>query len=131
MTRRRTTTDRGSTSLEWAILFPVLLLLIMGIVQGGLWFHARQTALAAAQEGVRAGRAEHAPSGTGTTTTERFLSDHAHPLLSNTAVTDHSSATEIRIRVTGETFSLVPGMRVQVAQEAAGAVERFTRPGQP
>ncbi|WP_234402109.1 TadE family protein [Thermobifida halotolerans] len=118
-------------SLEWAVLFPALLLLIAGIVQGGLWFHARQLALAAAQEGVRAGRAEHAPPGTGTTTAERFLSDHAHPLLANTAVTDHSSTAEIRIHVTGETLSLVPGMRIRVTQEAAGAVERFTHPGQP
>ena len=44
--------DRGSASLEIAILAPALLLLTFVVVQAGLWFYARNLALAAAQEGV-------------------------------------------------------------------------------
>ena len=47
----------GSVSLEIAILAPALLLLVFSIVQGGLWFHARNLAQAAAQEGAAAGAA--------------------------------------------------------------------------
>ena len=50
-------------SLEIAILAPALLLLVFSIVQGGLWFHARNLAQAAAQEGAAAGAAYHSTTG--------------------------------------------------------------------
>ena len=52
--RRRA--DRGSLSLELAILFPVVLMLTLGAVQTGLWFSARNMCQAAAEAGVRAGK---------------------------------------------------------------------------
>ena len=40
--------DRGSGSVEAVILMPLLFLLLLSLVQGGLWYHARAVALGAA-----------------------------------------------------------------------------------
>ena len=55
-----------SDSLQWAILTPLLLLTVLGLIQGGLYLHGRNlaanTAVAAAEEaaqfGATAGQAE-------------------------------------------------------------------------
>src|SRR3954468_14627745 len=67
--------DGGSASLEIAILAPALLLLTFVVVQAGLWFYARNLALAAAQEGVTAGRAYNAPAGVGPARARAFLAE--------------------------------------------------------
>jgi Flp pilus assembly protein TadG len=125
--------DRGSVTLEIAILFPALLLVIFTAVQGALWYHARSLALAAAQEGVRAARAEHAAPGAGVDAAYGFLDRAAGDSLSDITVTPVAAGpTEIRIRVTGTSLSVLPGLPgFTVAQEAHGTLERFTTPGTP
>ena len=50
--------DRGSSAVELAFLAPAFLGVIMLIIQFGLWFNAREVALAAAQAGARVAREE-------------------------------------------------------------------------
>ncbi len=45
--------DRGAAAVEFALILPVLILLIFGIVQYGIYFWARSSAVAAAREGAR------------------------------------------------------------------------------
>ena len=52
--------DRGSSVVELAVLAPGFLMIIMLIVQFGLWFNARQVALAAAQAGAQVAREDAA-----------------------------------------------------------------------
>src|SRR5262249_62239372 len=52
--------DRGSSAVELAVLAPALMMICMLILQFGLWFNARQTALAAAQAGAVVARREAA-----------------------------------------------------------------------
>lgn len=52
--------DRGSNVVELAVLTPALMMLCMLILQFGLWFNARQAALAAAQAGATVAREEAA-----------------------------------------------------------------------
>ncbi len=52
--------DRGSSAVELAVLAPALMMICMLILQFGLWFNARQTALAAAQAGAAVARQEAA-----------------------------------------------------------------------
>jgi TadE-like protein len=49
-------TDRGASTLELALLTPVLLFVILGVIQATMVFHARHVALAAAQAGARVAR---------------------------------------------------------------------------
>src|ERR1700761_7849196 len=55
--------DRGSSVIELAVLAPGFLMIIMLIVQFGLWFNARQAALAAAQAGAQVARQDAATNG--------------------------------------------------------------------
>lgn len=50
---KRVQSERGSVALEMALAIPVLMLVVLGLLQFGLWYHARQVALGAAQEGAR------------------------------------------------------------------------------
>lgn len=52
LTRRRA--SRGATSIEFAMVVPVLLVLILGIVYYGLIFAMQQVLTLAAEEGARA-----------------------------------------------------------------------------
>ncbi|MFZ0322657.1 MAG: TadE family protein, partial [Actinomycetes bacterium] len=83
--------DRGSASLEVAILGPALLLLIFSIVQAGLWFYARSLALAAAQEGVTAARSYDADPGTGISRAQSFIEQQAGDSLTQTSVSSAGS----------------------------------------
>ncbi len=51
-TTRRRRDDRGTSALEFSIIAPVFLLLVFSIIQGGLYFYARNTAQSASREGV-------------------------------------------------------------------------------
>jgi Flp pilus assembly protein TadG len=57
---RAARSDRGSNVVELAVLAPALLMLCMLILQFGLWFNARQAALASAQAGALVAREEAA-----------------------------------------------------------------------
>lgn len=52
--RRRVGTDRGAVAVEFAIVLPILLLLILGIVEFGRAYYVQTTLSGAAREGVRA-----------------------------------------------------------------------------
>ena len=59
MTSRR---DRGAAAVEMAIVMPLLLMLIFGIIEFGLLLTAQIGVTAAAREGARAATVDAAPS---------------------------------------------------------------------
>jgi Flp pilus assembly protein TadG len=127
--RRRATADEGSITLETVIAFPVAMLAVLLTINAALWYHARNTALAAAQEGVRAGRAYGANLTQANTTAMSFARTTGDGfLLRPSADTDGSSTTVIVVHVRGEAVSLIPGLHLGISQLARGPVERFTVP---
>ena len=130
---QRTTADRGSVSLELAIVFPALLLIVTALIQYALWFHARSLALAAAQQGVSVARAYHSTPAAGRGSALAFIADHGADTLLNPDVTTASPATEqVQVVVTGRSVSVLPGVTgIAVSQSAAGPLERFTTAGAP
>ena len=52
-TRRTAPTERGAVSLEFGLIFPVILMMIFGIIQYGYLFWSLQTAEATARETAR------------------------------------------------------------------------------
>lgn len=130
---QRTARDRGSVSLELAIVFPALLLIVTALIQYALWFHARSLALAAAQQGVSVARAYHSTPAAGRGSALAFIADHGADTLLNPDVTTSSPATgQVRVVVTGRSVSVLPGVAgLAVSQSAAGPLERFTTAGAP
>ena len=124
----------GSATLEIAILGPVLLLAIFSIVQAGMWFYARNLALAAAQEGVTSARTYTAAAsgpalGAGAARARSFITRQAGDSLLSPVVAATGSATQVRVVVTGRSLWVLPGIAgFTVRQVATGPVERFTVP---
>jgi Flp pilus assembly protein TadG len=130
---RRRRDEHGSATLEIAVLFPAVLLATFGLIQGALYYHARDVALAAATDGLTAARARSGSGEEGRQAATAFLQRAGgEDVLLGSSVTSVRTATTATVRVTGRTLSLVPGLRGwSVSQTASGPVERFTRAGQP
>jgi len=126
---RRGRDDRGSVTVESVILFPVVLLIIFGSIQAGLYYYGRSIASAAAEQGLQAARAEKGTAGDGATRAQDFLTTSSKGILTDTAVRPARDAVTATITVTGQTPSLVPGMTFTVSQSASGTVERITTRG--
>lgn len=124
---RRRTRDEGSIALETVITFPVAMLAVLLTINAALWYHARNTALAAAQEGVRVGRAYGHHPANGAATALAFARSTGNGFLLSPAVdTNGSDTTTVVCRVRGKAVSLIPGLHLDVEQVAHGPVERFT-----
>jgi Flp pilus assembly protein TadG len=126
---RRATEERGSATVEAAIVFPVVLFLIFGIIQGALWFHARHVALGAAQEGARVVAAED--GGDGEARAREFITNlTGGTLIRNVIIRESATVQTATVTVHGQAPSLIPGIDgLPVTQTATAPVERFTRPG--
>jgi len=122
---RRVRDDRGSASTELVIAMPVLLLMIMLIVQFGLWYHAGHVAEAAAREGVRTARIETGTATAGRQRAEAFVANAAPTLLVDVAVTSTRTADTARVEVTGTVHAVVPGINLPVHAVAQSPVEAF------
>ncbi|WP_158581696.1 TadE family protein [Actinomadura spongiicola] len=121
--------DRGSITLETVIAVPIALLAVLLTINAALWFHARNTALAAAQEGVRTARAYGADPAQASTTALTFARSNNEGFLQSPSVdTSDSTATTIVVRVRGTAISVIPGLHLRVDQVARGPIERFTVP---
>ena len=97
--------ERGSTSVQMVILMPVLFLVMFLGLQAALFYHARTVAIAAAQQGARAGGSD---------------------VLENASVTGSRTATEATVTVQGAALSVIPGWSPIVQQSATVPVERIT-----
>lgn len=115
------------------MLFPVVLLILFGVLQGALYFHGRNVALAAAEQGVRAARADGQTDRAGTATGQarQFLGDTGElDNLTGLLITPDVDTDTVRVTVSARTVSLLPGIPgPQISQTASGDIERFTSGG--
>lgn len=127
--QRRQRGDTGAVSLELALIMPVLLLIIYLMIQGALWFHARNVASSAAQEGLRDARAEHSTVAAGIATARGFISKAGgSDVLVGAQVTGSRTETQATVTVSGRAVSILGLFDLSVRQSASGAVERYTGP---
>lgn len=95
------------------MLFPVVLLILFGVIQGALYFHGRNVAMAAAEQGVRAARTDGQANrpGTAADKARQFLAATGElNNLSDLRITPDVDADTVRVTVTGRTVSLLPGI---------------------
>jgi Flp pilus assembly protein TadG len=60
--RARARDQRGAVAVEFALIFPILVLLVLGIIEFGAGFHAWDATQNAAREGARLGAVDASPS---------------------------------------------------------------------
>ncbi len=84
---RRLRDERGDATVEAVLAVPVLLLLVLLVIQFGLYYHAAHTAEAAAQEGARAARVEGASAADGEDRARTFMADAAPTLVDDVTIT--------------------------------------------
>ena len=127
--RRLWRRDDGALILTYVIIVPVFMLAIMVIIQGALWYLAREAALAAARQGADAARVRGAAAGTGPQAALAFARDNASGyLLGPTATGSGSTAATIQIRVSGHVPTFVPGVAINVSQVVQAPAEKFVAP---
>lgn len=117
--------ERGSATVELAVLMPLLLATLFGGIQAGMVFHARHIAIAAAQEGARGASAYQASLPDGISTATTVATDWAGTTLTGLHVTGQRTATRVSITVQGTATSLLPGMTWPIEQTASLPVERL------
>ena len=134
MSRRpevRARRDRGASSVELAIVAPLVIILTMLFVQTAIWFHARQVAQTAVDQGARASRAFGGSDAEGVQTAERFFDLAGGPRVTEGTVqiTAGRTAETVSMRLKTNCVSVIPGARLPVEAVAGGPIERFVLPG--
>lgn len=125
MASERDQRQRGSVTLEMVIIFPVLLLMLFGAVQAGLWFHARNLAMTAAQEGAVAAAAYESTPSKGEAAALQFAQAAGAQNPRATVTTTTTTTTTV---VTVEAPNLLPGVIpvMPITQSATMPLERIT-----
>jgi Flp pilus assembly protein TadG len=120
----------GAVALEFAIVFPLVLVLTFGGVQVAFWFQARAMCQAAAQAGVRASRVLGAPAGAGRSAAIAYLAATAGDTVGGARLSESLTATTVNVKCSGTALQVMPlpGLPLGVAQSAAAARERFSVP---
>src|SRR5262249_60597628 len=129
--------DRGSSAIELAVLAPALMLICMLILQFGLWFNARQTALAAAQAGAVVARQEAVGQPGPGPADARGTARQYHQKLNSKLLKQVNAATAtapgghvyvtVSCQVAGSVFPFF-GLELGLSATGAGPVECFRPP---
>lgn len=120
--------DRGASSMEWALLTPILILVMLLVVQFAMVYHARHVALAAAQAGARVARTQPVGGGWEGAAEEKAAGDVrkiGRNLLSGLEVSSGETGDQRWVEVSGEAVRVVPFMTFRVAQRSQGPIECF------
>ena len=120
--------DSGASTLEWALLTPVLILVILCVVQFAMVYHARHVALAAAQSGARVARTQPDGGGWQDAAVSKATGDVdaiGSQLISGLRVSAGETGDQRWVEVSGEAVRVVPFMTFRVSQRSQGPIECF------
>lgn len=120
--------DRGLALLESVLTIPVAFVMILAVLQTGLWWYARQLANTAADEAARAARAYQAAPADGTRSGTTYLAQvdgHGSRVLLDPTITVDRGATTVTVHVHGHVPALLPFLPTQVDEHATGPIESF------
>ncbi|RAY12162.1 pilus assembly protein [Actinomadura craniellae] len=119
--------DRGASSLELAMLTPLLVAVILLVVQFALVYHAQHVALAAAQDGARVARGDDT-AGWQTSAEQRArksVLNYGPRLLGEPQVTVGGDGYQRWVEVRGKAVEVIPGFKFNVTKRAGGPRECF------
>lgn len=118
MARMRQLNERGAVATEFALLLPILLTILLGIIEFGMIMYGREIVTNAAREGARAGITQGPPkltAGQITTISDNYLTATGiNPANVTFAAVGAGGASPATLTVTGtyQYFFLVPWIPV-------------------
>ncbi|TCO49645.1 TadE family protein [Actinocrispum wychmicini] len=128
---RRQPGDRGSLTVEWALWALPVVIVVLGLLQFGLWWVARDLAMTSAQQGLLAGRGLGATPADARAAATRFIA-RADPIARDPDVSTAGTTDQVlHVDVSVSVLTIIPDpwLTWRVHQSVAGARERFTVPG--
>jgi pilus assembly protein CpaE len=125
--------ERGSSSVEFAILFPIIVVLLLAGPQLALWHFAREAADAAAHVGARAASVHGAAGGAGQAAADTYLARLGTGAITGYSVTESDTATTVSVHITASVPNVIPlpGFTPTVDVTVVRGRERFTTPDSP
>jgi len=102
-----------------------MVMILLAIVQIGVYFHLRAVAQTAARHGLDEVRVVDGSPEAGTAAANDFL-DQSGNGIENRAVTADRTATTATVRVTGNVVTILPGLNLTVEVVVDAPVERVT-----
>jgi hypothetical protein len=102
-----------------------MVMILLAIVQIGVYFHLRAVAQTAARHGLDEVRVVDGSAEAGTAAAYAFL-DQSGDGIENQAVIADRTATTATVRVTGDVVSILPGLELSIEVEVEAPVERVT-----
>jgi Flp pilus assembly protein TadG len=120
--------DSGFSALEMAVIFPVTIFIVFGIVQFGIWYHANDIAQAAAQQAVRSASAYGTTQADCSTEAGKVLNENAHGLIIHTQIACNRGAQTATVTVAGDAIQVIPFIPLPVKATATAPVEAFRPP---
>lgn len=128
----RPRSERGTATLELAIVAPVLMLLVLGILQFGLWYHAENVTRTAAVEAARVAAAEDGRGDAGKMRALDVLNAGLGTAAQDPNVTVSLGSETARVRIDARMRGLlpIPGFsNLRLSAEATAYRERFRPAG--
>jgi Flp pilus assembly protein TadG len=117
--------DAGGATTELVIVMPLVLLIVMFVIQAGVWMHATHVAQAAATRAANGAAAYESSAATGRDIGSQTLAAIGDGVLKNPQVSVTRTATEVRVEIVGTAATVVPGVTWAVRAVVVRPVERF------
>lgn len=121
---RRGASEAGSVSLEYVIIFPAVLLLLFGIVQGAFFYYAKDVARHAAEAAAAAAAGYEANPAAGVAAANAFLAQTGGSLQGHD-VSVTSDGTFVTATVSGSAPSIMDFIDLNVTQVARVPIEQW------
>ncbi len=112
-------------SVQWAVLFPAVMLCTLGIIQAGIWIHGRNVAVEAANTAADISRGSSADDGSARAAAERVAAVGG---LSDVTVGIDRGATRVTVTFSGRIPMFFDVGLGAITETAHAPVERATTP---
>ena len=127
MRRRSGKDDRGTTTIEYVVVMPVVMFALLLAVQTAIWFHGANVAQAAATRGAGAGSARGAGAGAAEAEAGRVVAENG----ATGQVTSAIDGTDLSVTVVVQVPHLVPFFPDTATRSRREPIERFIPEGAP
>ncbi|ONH51363.1 pilus assembly protein TadE [Frankia sp. CcI49] len=122
MPRRRA--DTGALTVEMIFVLPLVLTIVLILAQVTVWAHASHIAQTTATRALAAARADGGSVAAGEQQAQDTLDQLGRASLTSPQVTVTRDGEAATVHVHGTAASVIPGLRLGIDADAAGAVER-------